>query len=116
MKTNALLLTIVCMLAAFGSSCSNPAVTKIVTPAVQAQIIGDAEKDLFVAGGAFLVTGGNGAAAVAALTAQEIKNIPDLQAKVINATPAVVTGANSTAAPVAAVVPPAAKALAKVTP
>lgn len=58
--------------------CTNPAL-KINTPAVQAQIIGDVEKDIFAGGGALLISGGNTGAAVAALTAQEMRNLPALQ-------------------------------------
>lgn len=58
--------------------CTN-AVLKINTPAVQAQIIGDAERVLLAGGGALLISGGSSSAAVAAMTAQEVKNIPELQ-------------------------------------
>jgi hypothetical protein len=73
-------------------SCSNPAVLKIATPAVQAQVTGDLEKALIAGGGALLVTGGNGGAAIAAMTAQEVQNLPKLQAVIDNATPATTSG------------------------
>lgn len=60
-------------------SCSNPAILKINTPAVQAQIIGNVEKDLLAGGGALLISGGSTSAAVAAMSAQEVRNIPALQ-------------------------------------
>jgi hypothetical protein len=75
------ILAAIIILAVFGSSCTNPAVTKIFTPAVQTQVIGDLEKDVIAGGGALLVTKGDTGAAVAAITAQELKNLPDLQAK-----------------------------------
>ncbi len=59
-------------------SCANPAL-HISTPAVQAQILGDVEKDLLAGGGALLISGGSSGAAVAAITAQELKNLPGLQ-------------------------------------
>jgi hypothetical protein len=79
-KTHALILVTAALAAAMGlGSCTNPAVLKISTPAVQAQIIGDVEKDLLAGGGALLISGGSTSAAVAAITAQEAKNIPALQ-------------------------------------
>lgn len=60
-------------------SCTNPAILKITTPAVQAQIIGDVEMDLLAGGGALLISGGSTSAAVAAMTAQQVRNIPALQ-------------------------------------
>lgn len=63
--------------------CTNPAL-KISTAAVQAQIIGDAEKVLLAGGGALLISGGDGRAAVAAMSAQEVRNLPGLQ-KVLDA-------------------------------
>lgn len=84
MKTHALLPAATAALAAalalLGlSSCSNPAILKIRTPAVQAQIIGDVERDLLAGGGALLISGGSTGAAVTAMTAQELKNLPALQ-------------------------------------
>lgn len=80
MKTHALILIIAAVAAALGlGACSNPAVMKINTPAVQAQILGDVEKDLIAGGGALIISGGNSGAAVAAVTAQEVKNLPELQ-------------------------------------
>ncbi|MFC5457337.1 hypothetical protein [Prosthecobacter fluviatilis] len=61
------------------SACSSPALLKIRTPAVQAQIIGDVEKDILAGGGALLISGGSTSAAVTAMTAQELKNLPALQ-------------------------------------
>ena len=79
-KTHALILVTAALAAAMGfGSCTNPAALKISTPAVQAQILGDVEKDLLAGGGALLISGGSTSAAVAAITAQEVKNIPALQ-------------------------------------
>ena len=80
MKTHALILVTAAIAAvlSFGS-CTNPAILKISTPAVQAQIIGDVEKDLLAGGGALLISGGSTSAAVAAMSAQEVRNIPALQ-------------------------------------
>ncbi|WP_395752502.1 hypothetical protein [Prosthecobacter sp.] len=60
------------------TGCADPAM-KINTPAVRAQVIGDVEKVLLAGGGALLMSGGDGDAAVAAMTAQEVRNIPELQ-------------------------------------
>ncbi|MDI1314814.1 hypothetical protein [Prosthecobacter sp.] len=80
MKNHALLLVTAAILAVMGlGSCTNPAMLKITTPAVQAQIIGALEKDLLAGGGALLISGGSMSAAVAAITAQEVQNIPALQ-------------------------------------
>ncbi|MBN8422714.1 MAG: hypothetical protein J0L73_27640 [Verrucomicrobia bacterium] len=81
MKTHALILAVAAALSATLSlsSCTNPAMLKINTPAVQAQIIGAVEKDILAGGGALLISGGSGSAAVAAMTAQELKNLPALQ-------------------------------------
>lgn len=68
-------------------ACSSPAVLKIRTPAVQAQILGDVERDLLAGGGALLISGGSTGAAVTAMTAQELKNLPALQ-QVLAAQPA----------------------------
>jgi len=79
-KTHALILVAAALAAAMGlGSCTSPAILKINTPAVQAQIIGDVERDLLAGGGALLISGGSTSAAVAAITAQEVKNIPALQ-------------------------------------
>ena len=79
MKTYYLAAILVTLYALFGAvSCTNPAL-KVNTPAVQAQVIGDAEKVLLAGGGALLISGGNTGAAVQAMTAQEIQNIPQLQ-------------------------------------
>ena len=83
---------------------NNPLATQIKSPAVQAQIIGDAEKDLLAGGGALLVSGGNSGAAIAAITAQEVQNIPQLQKALATATPATVS---SVPAPSGAVTAPA---------
>ena len=83
---------------------NNPLATQIKSPAVQAQIIGDAEKDLLAGGGALLVSGGNSGAAIAAITAQEVQNIPQLQKALATATPATVS---SVPAPNSAVTAPA---------
>lgn len=82
------------------TGCSNPAnpAFKINTPAVQAQIIGDAEKDLLAGGGALLISGGSTGAAVAAITTQEIQNIPALQ-KVLAAQPTAVPQTPATVTP-----------------
>lgn len=85
MKTHTLILIIAATMGA--SSCTNPAVMKINTPAVQAQIIGDVEKDLLAGGGALLISGGSTGAAVAAMTAQEVRNIPALQQALAPQTP-----------------------------
>lgn len=85
------------------SACNSPAVMKINTPAVQTQILGDVEKDLLAGGGALLISGGNGGAAVAAMTAQEVQNIPALKATIAAGTPATLT---TPAAP-AVITPPA---------
>ena len=77
MKTHALIIVTAAIMGL--GSCSNPAVLKLSTPAVQAQIVGDVEKDLLAGGGALLISGGSTGAAVAAITAQEVKNIPALQ-------------------------------------
>lgn len=60
-------------------ACTNPAILKLRTPAVQAQIIGAVEKDILAGGGALLISGGSTGAAVAAMSAQELRNIPALQ-------------------------------------
>jgi len=80
MKTHAPLLvtTVIAAVLSLGS-CTNPGILKLTTPAVQAQIIGDVEKDLLAGGGALLISGGSTSAAVAAMTAQELRNIPALQ-------------------------------------
>ena len=80
MKTHALILVTAAIAAVLSlGSCTNPAILKISTPAVQAQIIGDVEKDLLAGGGALLISGGSTSAAVAAMSAQELQNIPALQ-------------------------------------
>ena len=80
MKTHALILVTAAIAAVMGlSSCSSLAALQINTPAVQAQIIGDLEKDLLAGGRALLITHGNAGAAVAAISAQEAKNLPGLQ-------------------------------------
>ena len=80
MKTHTLIFIAAAIAAVMGlSSCTNPAALKIATPAVQAQVIGDVEKDLLAGGGALLITHGSTGAAVAALTAQEAQNLPVLQ-------------------------------------
>jgi hypothetical protein len=80
MKTHTLILITAAVLSLLGpASCTNSQALKIITPAVQAQILGDVEKDVFAGGGALLISGGNSGAAVAALTAQEVQNIPALQ-------------------------------------
>ena len=80
MKTHTLILITAAIAAVMGlNSCSNPAALQITTPAVQAQVIGDVEKDLLAGGGALLITHGSSGAAVAAITAQEAKNLPALQ-------------------------------------
>ena len=80
MKTHALILVTAAIAAVLSlGSCTNPAILKISTPAVQAQIIGDVEKDLLAGGGALLISGGSTSAAVAAMSAQEVRNIPALQ-------------------------------------
>lgn len=100
MKTHALILIIAAVAAALGlGACSNPTVMKINTPAVRAQILGDVEQDLIAGGGALLITGGNSGAAVAAMTAQEVKNLPGLQ-KALQA-----ANTESAKTPVAAVTP-----------
>jgi hypothetical protein len=78
MKTTTLIPLLAALAIAALPSCANPAL-KINTAAVQAQIIGDAEKLLLAGGGALLISGGNTGAAVAAITAQEMRNIPELQ-------------------------------------
>ncbi|WP_395735013.1 hypothetical protein [Prosthecobacter sp.] len=81
MKTHALISAAAAALAsamALGS-CTNPAILKLRTPAVQAQIIGAVEKDILAGGGALLISGGSTGAAVAAMSAQELRNIPALQ-------------------------------------
>lgn len=83
-------------LASCGSTANNPLALQIKSPAVQAQVIGDVEKVLIAGGGALLVSGGNGGAAVAAMTAQEVHNIPQLQKVLANATPATVTASPAT--------------------
>ena len=80
MKLFLALLFAVSALASCAGSGSGPPV-KIVTPEVKAQVIGDVEKDLLAAGGALLMTNGNWGAAAVALSQQELKNIPDLSAK-----------------------------------
>jgi uncharacterized membrane protein YhiD involved in acid resistance len=80
MKTHALILVTAALVAVMSlGSCTNPGILKISTPAVQAQIIGDVEKDLLAGGGALLISGGSTSAAVAAMSAQEVRNIPALQ-------------------------------------
>jgi hypothetical protein len=79
-KTHALILVTAALVAVMSlGSCTNPGILKISTPAVQAQIIGDVEKDLPAGGGALLISGGSTSAAVAAMSAQEVRNIPALQ-------------------------------------
>jgi hypothetical protein len=93
MKIHSLILAFVSILAVFGlASCTNPAVLKIATPAVQAQVLGDAEKVLLAGGGALLISGGNGAVAVAAMTKAEMDNLPGLQKTLNAAIPATTTG------------------------
>lgn len=80
MKPHAPLLHATALAAALAlGSCTNPGILKLTTPAVQAQIIGAIEKDLLAGGGALLISGGSTSAAVAAMTAQELRNIPALQ-------------------------------------
>lgn len=80
MKTHTLILVTAVIAAVLSlGSCTNPAILKITTPGVQAQIIGDVEKDLLAGGGALLISGGSTSAAVAAMSAQELRNIPALQ-------------------------------------
>ena len=80
MKTHALILITAAIAAVMGlGSCTSPAILKINTPAVQAQVIGDVERDLLAGGGALLITHGSTGAAVAALKAQEAQNLPALQ-------------------------------------
>lgn len=80
MQTHTLILVTTAIAAVMGlGSCTNPAILKITTPSVQAQIIGDVERDLLAGGGALLISGGSTSAAVAAITAQEVRNIPGLQ-------------------------------------
>jgi hypothetical protein len=99
MKTAIRILSLI-IAALFGlvscKSTSNPLALQIQNPAVQAQVIGDAEKVLIAGGGALLVSGGSSGAAVAAMTAQEVQNIPQLQKVLANATPATVTAAPAT--------------------
>lgn len=86
------LILIAAILCAGLSSCTNPAVLKIATPAVQAQILGDAEKVLLAGGGALLISGGNTGVAVAAMSRQEVENLPGLKKTLDAAIPAVTTG------------------------
>lgn len=80
MKTRTLILVTAAAAAVLAlGSCTNPAILKLRTPEVQAQIIGDVEKDLLAGGGALLISGGSTGAAVAAMSAQELRNIPALQ-------------------------------------
>ena len=80
MKKHALILASTAIAAVMGLvSCTNPAILTITTSAVRAQIIGHLEKDLLAGGGALLISGGSSSAAVAAVTAQEVRNIPELQ-------------------------------------
>lgn len=110
MKTNAFVILVFAIaIALFHVSCNSPAVKTIATPAVKAQVIGDIEKDLLAAGGALLISGGNSGAAVAALTQQEVKNIPELQKALQTATPATVSGAVEAPALPAVVVTPSGK-------
>ena len=105
MKTHALILIVAALAAALGlAACNNPTVMKINTPAVQAQIVGDVEKDLIAGGGALILSGGSSGAAVAAVSAQEVKNLPQLQAALLTAQTGQ-TGVTSAKAPVAAVTP-----------
>ena len=99
MKRYYILAVLVVAYALFGViSCSSPAL-KINTPAVQAQVVGDIEKDLLAGGGALLITGGNGGAAVAAITAQEVQNLPSLQKALNDGTPATVIAPTTPVAP-----------------
>lgn len=85
-KTHALILVAAAIAAVMGfGSCTNPAILKINTPAVQAQILGDVERDLLAGGGALLISGGSTSAAVTAITAQEMKNLPTLQKALLSA-------------------------------
>ncbi|MBB5035563.1 hypothetical protein [Prosthecobacter vanneervenii] len=105
MKTHALILIIAAVAAAMGlGACTNAEVVKINTPAVRAQILGDAEKDLIAGGGALLLSGGNSGAAVAAVTAQELKNLPELQSAIQTAQASAADTA-SAQGPVTAVTP-----------
>lgn len=80
MKTHATLLVTAAVAATLSlGSCTNAAMLKISTPTVQARILGDVEKDILAGGGALLLSGGSTSAAVAAMTAQEIQNLPALQ-------------------------------------
>ncbi len=82
------------------SNSSNPVLMTIQNPAVQAKVLGNAEKDLLAGGGALLLSGGNSGAAVAAMTAQEVENIKGLQEVLAKATPATVTTAPAVSATV----------------
>lgn len=78
-KTYTLILITAAIAAAMGlSSCTSGAL-KLNTPAVRAKIVGDVEKDLIAGGGALLISGGSTGAAVAAISAQEVRNLPELQ-------------------------------------
>lgn len=58
------------------SSCVNS--KTLSSPEVKVQIRNDILADIIAGGGALIVTGGNVPAAVIAITAQELKNIPKL--------------------------------------
>lgn len=94
MKTPYYLLAVTFTLwALFGvCSCTNPAVLKIATPAVQTQVIGDLEKALIAGGGALLISNGDTGAAIKAISAQEVANLPGLQKVLLDAVPATTTG------------------------
>lgn len=88
------------IIAALLTSClntsKNPIATVIQNPGVQAQVLGDVEKDVIATGGALLLSGGNSGAAVAALSKQELDNLPGLKTALQNATPATVIAAPAT--------------------
>lgn len=95
MKTESrIILVFAIILALFHAGCTNPPAVKINTPAVRAQVLGDLEKTLLAGGGALLISGGSTRAAVAAMTAQEIQNIPQLQ-KALDAANKPVTSAKN---------------------
>ncbi len=90
--TSILLLVFTAIIGLMHTSCTNPAVLKIATPAVQTQVIGDLEKALIAGGGALLVTNGDTGAAIKAISAQEAANLPGLQKTLLDATPATTSG------------------------
>lgn len=56
-----------------------------LTPEQKQVVISNAEKDLLAAGGALIVSGGNGGAVLAAVGKQELENIPALKKAIDNA-------------------------------